>query len=93
MKNLEKKFKELYNKVIYCFINNTIIVIKLRKYKNFLVNQKYFTNYKKFFYYNYNLLQKKYYNLNNKKKDLKNTSKPKTQKLIKLCTKSKKFCS
>jgi len=56
MKNLEKKFKELYNKVIYCFINNTIIVIKLRKYKNFLVNQKYFTNYKKFFYYNYNLL-------------------------------------
>jgi hypothetical protein len=56
IKNLEKKFKELYNQIVYCFINNIIIIIELGKYKNFLVNQKHLANYKEFFYYNYNLL-------------------------------------
>jgi len=32
-----------------------MIIIELKKYKDFLANQKHFANYGEFFYYDYNL--------------------------------------
>ena len=78
IKDLEKKFKELYNQVIYCFVNKIMIIVKLRKYKDFLVNQKYLANYREFFYYNYNLPYKKHCSLDNIEEDLQSTIKPRT---------------
>jgi hypothetical protein len=76
IKDLGKKFEELYNQVIYYFINNTIIVVEFGKYKDFLANQKHLTNYKEFFYYGYNSPQKRYYSLDNTDKDLKSIPGP-----------------
>ena len=70
-------------------MNNIIIVVELGKYKDFLANQKYLTNYKKFFYYSYNLSQKRYYSLDNTGEDLTSTIGPRAQELVRLHTKSK----
>jgi len=55
-----------------------MIIVKLRKYKDFLVNQKYLANYREFFYYNYNLPYKKHCSLDNIEEDLQSTIKPRT---------------
>ena len=76
VEDLEKKFKELRNQVIYCFINNTIIVVELRKYKDFLANQKHLADHGEFFYCGYNPPQKRYRSLDNTGEDLKSTTGP-----------------
>lgn len=76
VENLGKKFKELHNQVVYCFVNGIMTVIKLGKYKNFLANQKHLANYGEFFYYDYNLPRKRYRGLDNIGKDLKNITGP-----------------
>jgi hypothetical protein len=38
IEDLGKKFEELCNQVVYCFVNDTITVVELGKYKDFLAN-------------------------------------------------------
>jgi hypothetical protein len=38
VEDLGKKFEELRNQVVYCFVNDNITVVELGKYKDFLVN-------------------------------------------------------
>jgi hypothetical protein len=89
VEDLGKKFKELRNQVIYCFINNTITVVELGKYKDFLANQKHLADYGEFFYCSYNPPRKRYRGLDNTGEDLKSTTGPRAQELARLRTKSK----
>jgi hypothetical protein len=38
IQDLEKKFEELRDQVVYCFVNDTMTVVELGKYKDFLAN-------------------------------------------------------
>ena len=38
IKDLEKKFEELRDQVVYCFVNGIMTVVELEKYKDFLAN-------------------------------------------------------
>lgn len=44
VEDLEKKFQELRDQVVYCFANNIMTVVELEKYKDFLVNQKHLSD-------------------------------------------------
>ena len=54
VKDLEKKFKELRDQVVYCFVNGIMTVVELEKYKDFLANQKHLADHREFFYCGYN---------------------------------------
>lgn len=89
VEDLGKKFKELRNQVVYYFVNDTITVVELGKYKDFLANQKHLANHGEFFYYSYNPPRKRHRGLDNTGEDLKSTAGPRAQELARLRAKSR----
>jgi hypothetical protein len=76
MEDLVKKFEELHNQVIYCFVNDIIIVVELEKYKDFVANQKHLADHGEFFYYGYNPPRKRHRGLDDVGEDLKSALGP-----------------
>lgn len=89
VKDLEKKFEELRDQVVYCFVNNTMTVVELGKYKDFLANQKHLADHGEFFYCGYNPPHKRHRGLDDAGEDLKSTAGPRAQELARLRAKSK----
>ena len=90
VEDLGKKFKELRDQVVYCFVNGIMTMVELGKYKDFLVNQKYLADHGEFFYCDYNLSRKRHRGLDDAGEDLKSAPGPRAQELARLRAKSKK---
>jgi hypothetical protein len=89
VEDLEKKFEELRDQVVYCFVNDIITVVELGKYKDFLANQKHLADHGEFFYCGYNPPRKRHRGLDDAGEDLKSASRPRAQELARLRAKSK----
>jgi len=89
VEDLEKKFEELRDQVVYCFVNGIITVVELEKYKDFLINQKHLADHGEFFYCGYNPPRKRHRGLDDAGEDLKSTVGPRAQELARLRAKSK----
>ena len=70
IQDLEKKFEELRDQVVYCFVNDTMTVVELGKYKDFLANQQHLADHGEFFYCGYNPPRKRHRNLDDPGDDL-----------------------
>lgn len=86
MEDLERKFEELCDQVVYCFVNDTI---ELGKYKDSMANQKHLDNHGEFFCCGYNPPQKRHRALDDAGEDLKSAVGPRAQELARLRAKSK----
>lgn len=89
MEDLRKKLEEWRYQVVYCFVNDTMTVVELRKYKDFLANQKHLADHGEFFYCGYNPPRKRHRGLDDAGEDLKSAPGPRAQELARLRTKSK----
>ncbi|KAI4264666.1 MAG: hypothetical protein L6R42_000235, partial [Xanthoria sp. 1 TBL-2021] len=89
VEDLEKSFDELRDQVVYCFVNDTMTVVELGKYKDLLANQKHLADHGEFFYCGYNPSRKRHRGLDDAGEDLKSTAGSRTQELARLRAKSK----
>ena len=89
VEDLEKKFEELRDQVVYCFVNDIMTVVELEKYKDFLANQKHLADHGEFFYCGYNPPRKRHRGLDDAGEDLKSAPGPRAQELARLRAKSK----
>ena len=76
MEDLGKKFEELCDQVVYCFVNGIMTVVELGKYKDFLANQKHLADHREFFYCGYNPPWKRHRSLDDAGEDLKSAPGP-----------------
>ena len=84
MEDLEKKFNKLRDQVVYCFINDTMTIVELGKYKDFLANQKHLADHGEFFYCGYNPPRKRHRNLDNPADDLETATACRIRELARL---------
>jgi DNA repair exonuclease SbcCD ATPase subunit len=87
--DLEKKFEELRDQVVYCFVNDIMTVVELGKYKDFLANRKHLADHGEFFYCGYNPPRKRHRGLDDAGEDLTSTAGPRARELARLRAKSK----
>lgn len=78
VEELEKRFEQLRDQVVYCFVNDIMTVVELEKYKDFLANRKHLADHGEFFFCGYNPPRKRHYSLDDAIKDLKNIARPRT---------------
>lgn len=50
VEDIQKRFEELRDKIIYCFVNTTMTVVEPRRYKDFLANPGNLADHGEFFY-------------------------------------------
>ena len=89
VEDLGKKFEELRDRVVYCFVNGTMTVVELGKYKDFLANQKHLADHGEFFYCGYNPPRKRHRGLDDAGEDLKGAPGPRAQEIARLRAKFK----
>jgi chromosome segregation ATPase len=89
VEDLEKKFEELRGQVIYCFVNDTMTVVELGKYKDFLANQKHLADHGEFFYCGHNPPRKRHRGLDEAGEDLKSAAGSRARGVQKIPAKSK----
>ncbi|KAF4624576.1 hypothetical protein G7Y89_g13594 [Cudoniella acicularis] len=89
VEDLEKKSEELRDQVVYCFVNETMTVVELGKYKDFLANPKHLADHGEFFYCGYNPSRKRHRGLDDAAEDVKRATGSRAQELARLRAKSK----